>query len=46
MRCLAPPEAHFDLDFVPLLQESAGGPDPYLQIVVVRARPNAYFLDL
>jgi len=46
MRRFAAPESHFDLDFVALFQESAGGPHPDLKIVVVGARAYPHFLNL
>jgi hypothetical protein len=38
-------ESHLDLDFVALLKETAGGPHPYLKIMVVGARAYPHFLD-
>jgi len=46
MRRLASPESHLDLDLVALLEEASGRPDAHLQVVIVRARSNAHFLDL
>jgi hypothetical protein len=46
VRRLASPESHLDLYFVPLLEESTSRPDPHLQVVIVGAGSNAYFLYL
>jgi hypothetical protein len=39
-------EAHFDLDFVAVLQETASGSYTHLQVVLVGPWPQAHFLDL
>jgi len=46
MRRFPPPESDLDFDLVPLFEESAGGPHPHLQIVIVGARAYPDFLDL
>jgi hypothetical protein len=46
MRRLAASEPHLHFDFVALLEKSAGGPHPNLQIVVIGARSQPHFLDL
>jgi hypothetical protein len=46
MRCLASPESHLDLYFVPLLEEATGGPDSHLQVVIIGAGSNAHLLNL
>jgi hypothetical protein len=46
MGCLATTEAHFDFYFVPVLEEAASSSHAYLEIMLIRARPQADFFDL
>jgi hypothetical protein len=46
MRSFAAAEAHFDLDLVAVLQETASGSYPHLQVVLVGPWPQTHLLHL